>query len=325
MKPSPRFRSTAGRTGVTLTQNVQRVDPIQQGASGTPLLEPPSAAIEETRWQILAANVAALLLTGLARLPDVSPHRQRRFRRSNARSRPSRPGITRSPFRLPRPLTKPAASPDRSRCSSRAPRRSTSSAGSNPAPRRSSASSRARIPWRNSASACFRGSCPCWAAVSRRSTCSRRRRAGSDEPPPTVWRRRRSRRHVRPGRGTGRPVRSGPHAGHARPVCRRTISASRRASGPQRRCRSFASPLLSKDTLLGVVEVATFRSFDSRQQALLDELMPLVAMSLEVLQRNLRTQELLGQTRAQAAQLRAAHCVKPSSSSAACSSSRRTG
>ena len=60
--------------------------------------------------------------------------------------------------------------------------------------------------------------------------------------------------------------------------------------------RVFASPLLSKDTLLGVVEIATFRSFDSRQQALLGELMPLVAMSLEILQRNLRTQELLGQT-----------------------------
>jgi two-component system, sensor histidine kinase and response regulator len=67
--------------------------------------------------------------------------------------------------------------------------------------------------------------------------------------------------------------------------------------------RVFASPLLSKDTLLGVVEMATFRSLDSRQQALLDELMPLVAMSLEILQRNLRTQELLGQTQAQARQL----------------------
>ena len=49
-----------------------------------------------------------------------------------------------------------------------------------------------------------------------------------------------------------------------------------------------ASPLLSKNTLLGVVEVATFHSFDSRETALLDDLMPLVAMSLEVLQRNLR-------------------------------------
>ena len=63
--------------------------------------------------------------------------------------------------------------------------------------------------------------------------------------------------------------------------------------------RVFTSPLLSKDTLLGVVEMATFGSLDSRQEALLAELMPLVAMSLEILQRNLRTQELLGQTQAQ--------------------------
>ena len=69
--------------------------------------------------------------------------------------------------------------------------------------------------------------------------------------------------------------------------------------------RVFASPLLSKDTLLGVVEIATFGSFDSRQQTLLVELMPLVAMSLEILQRNLRTQELLGQTLAQQTELTA--------------------
>jgi len=65
----------------------------------------------------------------------------------------------------------------------------------------------------------------------------------------------------------------------------------------------LASPLLSKDTLLGVIETATFHPLDSRECALLVELMPLVAMSLEVLQRSLRTQELLGQTQEQARQL----------------------
>ncbi len=50
----------------------------------------------------------------------------------------------------------------------------------------------------------------------------------------------------------------------------------------------WASPLLSKDAVMGVVETATFHSFDAREHALLAELMPLVAMSLEVLQRNLR-------------------------------------
>jgi PAS domain S-box-containing protein len=58
--------------------------------------------------------------------------------------------------------------------------------------------------------------------------------------------------------------------------------------GSARPMHVLASPLLSKDTLMGVVETATFHSFDAREQALLVELMPLVAMSLEVLLRNLR-------------------------------------
>src|SRR5688572_21543732 len=62
-------------------------------------------------------------------------------------------------------------------------------------------------------------------------------------------------------------------------------------------------PLLSKDALLGIVELATLHRLDLREQALLDELMPLVAMTLEVLQRNLRSEELLGQTREQAREL----------------------
>jgi PAS domain S-box-containing protein len=64
-----------------------------------------------------------------------------------------------------------------------------------------------------------------------------------------------------------------------------------------------ALPLLSGGALLGVVEIATFRPFDSREKALLDELLPVTAMSLEVLERSLRTQELLAQTQAQARQL----------------------
>jgi two-component system sensor histidine kinase/response regulator len=64
--------------------------------------------------------------------------------------------------------------------------------------------------------------------------------------------------------------------------------------------QAVASPLLSKDTLLGVLEVATFRSFKAQEKALLEELLPVVAMSLEILQRNLRTQELLAQTQEQA-------------------------
>jgi signal transduction histidine kinase len=62
-------------------------------------------------------------------------------------------------------------------------------------------------------------------------------------------------------------------------------------------------PAMSADTLIGVLEVASFRPLTAREKTLLDELLPVVAMSLEVLQRNLRTEELLGQTREQARQL----------------------
>ena len=64
-----------------------------------------------------------------------------------------------------------------------------------------------------------------------------------------------------------------------------------------------AVPLVAKDILLGVLELGTFSVFTAREQLLLDELLPVAALSLEVLQRNLRTQELLAQTQEQARQL----------------------
>ena len=67
--------------------------------------------------------------------------------------------------------------------------------------------------------------------------------------------------------------------------------------------QTTALPAMSQDTLLGVLEVASFRPFNAQEQALLDELLPVVGMSLDILQRNLHTQSLLGQTREQAAQL----------------------
>jgi signal transduction histidine kinase/CheY-like chemotaxis protein len=67
--------------------------------------------------------------------------------------------------------------------------------------------------------------------------------------------------------------------------------------------QATAIPSMSGDALLGVLEVASFRPLSARETALLDELLPVVGMSLEVLQRNLRTEELLGQTQEQARQL----------------------
>ncbi|MFO1461782.1 MAG: response regulator [Verrucomicrobiota bacterium] len=65
-------------------------------------------------------------------------------------------------------------------------------------------------------------------------------------------------------------------------------------------CQAVAWPVLSQDTLLGVLEIASFRMFNPHEQALLSELLPVVAMSLEILTRNLRTQELLAKTQEQA-------------------------
>jgi signal transduction histidine kinase/CheY-like chemotaxis protein/HPt (histidine-containing phosphotransfer) domain-containing protein/HAMP domain-containing protein len=62
-------------------------------------------------------------------------------------------------------------------------------------------------------------------------------------------------------------------------------------------------PAMSKDALLGVLEIASFRRFTTHEKSLLDELLPVVGMSLDILQRNLRTQELLGQTQELAHQL----------------------
>ena len=69
--------------------------------------------------------------------------------------------------------------------------------------------------------------------------------------------------------------------------------------------QATAFPAVSRDALLAVLEVASFNAYSSRQRALLDELLPVMAMSLEVLERNLRTEELLERTREQAQQLEA--------------------
>jgi PAS domain S-box-containing protein len=67
--------------------------------------------------------------------------------------------------------------------------------------------------------------------------------------------------------------------------------------------QTVAVPLVSRDALLGVLEIASLRAFGPRETALLEELLPVAAMSLEILQRNLGTQELLGQTQKQARKL----------------------
>jgi len=64
-------------------------------------------------------------------------------------------------------------------------------------------------------------------------------------------------------------------------------------------------PLLSRDKLLGVLELASFQHLSDAQQNLLEELLPIAALSLENLGRAVRTRELLRQTQEQADELRA--------------------
>jgi signal transduction histidine kinase/DNA-binding response OmpR family regulator/HPt (histidine-containing phosphotransfer) domain-containing protein len=67
--------------------------------------------------------------------------------------------------------------------------------------------------------------------------------------------------------------------------------------------QTVALPSFSQDALVAVTEFASFRGLSAREDALLEELLPVVGMSLEILQRNLRTNELLGHTQEQARQL----------------------
>ncbi|HYN40143.1 MAG TPA: PAS domain S-box protein, partial [Thermoanaerobaculia bacterium] len=67
--------------------------------------------------------------------------------------------------------------------------------------------------------------------------------------------------------------------------------------------RAAAWPVISRDVVLGVLEVASFRSLRPREVALLEEVLPVVASSLEILSRSIRTRELLERTQAQAKEL----------------------
>ena len=64
-----------------------------------------------------------------------------------------------------------------------------------------------------------------------------------------------------------------------------------------------AWPVVSREEVLAVLELATFRPLRPREAALLEELLPVVASSLEILRRNLKTRELLERTQEQAREL----------------------
>jgi signal transduction histidine kinase/CheY-like chemotaxis protein len=68
-------------------------------------------------------------------------------------------------------------------------------------------------------------------------------------------------------------------------------------------------PIFNKDVLVGELELATVLPLSQRQQALLDALLPSVAMNAELLSGNIGTKKLLVQTRAQAETLAASERV----------------
>ncbi len=67
----------------------------------------------------------------------------------------------------------------------------------------------------------------------------------------------------------------------------------------------LVAPLLSKDVVVGVVEVASFTRLGKIKQALVDQLLPVVALNLEVLDRARRTRMLLEESQQQAEELHA--------------------
>jgi two-component system, sensor histidine kinase and response regulator len=68
---------------------------------------------------------------------------------------------------------------------------------------------------------------------------------------------------------------------------------------------AVAHPLVIQEEVLGVVEFASFRVLTTTEEALLSEVLPLAAMSLQVLTRNIATEDLLTTTQEQARELEA--------------------
>ena len=62
-------------------------------------------------------------------------------------------------------------------------------------------------------------------------------------------------------------------------------------------------PVVSQEAVVGVLEMAPVSSLSERQQALLDALLPALAVNSEILSANIRTRKLLEQTQAQAEKL----------------------
>jgi len=67
--------------------------------------------------------------------------------------------------------------------------------------------------------------------------------------------------------------------------------------------RIYFVPVINQGTVAAVLELATTAQMEPRQQSLLEALLPTVALSMQILLRNLQTRQLLDQTQEQAANL----------------------
>ena len=148
----------------------------------------------------------------------------------------------------------------------------------------------------------WRVSCRCSGAAPRHFIPLTRTLAASGASPHSVWRNRTPRQIDRTGRGSRRRMRARrlPTSLTSLPPGYLRISSSLGAAAP---AHAVAYPLISQADLLGVVELATFSTFTHTQQAMLDELLPITALSLQLLSHNIATEELLRRTQEQAHQL----------------------
>ena len=145
--------------------------------------------------------------------------------------------------------------------------------------------------WRSSASGCSRVWCPRWAGGWRPSSSWNPVRRGCGDRPLRPCGIGSGRGVDQAGRRARRPVRARRQAGHLAglPPDYLRIASGLGGAAPT---QAVAWPLASRDALLAVLEVASFAR-SARGSGPLEELLPGAALSLQVLQRNLGTQELL--------------------------------
>ncbi|BAE52682.1 response regulator [Paramagnetospirillum magneticum] len=77
------------------------------------------------------------------------------------------------------------------------------------------------------------------------------------------------------------------------------------ATGAAAPAAIFVMPVMSRGTALAVLEFASFTAFDDSQKALLEAALPMLALNIEILERNLRTLDLLEESQTQAEELKA--------------------